>query len=483
MSSGTMTSSTGAATSHTSGGDTGPSIMGGTSTSEGSTAETSTSADVSTDETSDAEGAEETVAAEVSSGEGHDDSSSGGETPLGPQLVRSVPSDGERSASLQSHFLLYFDRVVSPSDATGHIFVAQADGDPVPVAPLQCPPDYDPTCIAAVYPASFRDAQTDRLPGNTRHRIIVDGDFPDPDGITNAEDQTVEFNTLDFTANVFDDSAVIDQELGGLALDRATESLFLFGSTAAQSCLVRRVPLRGGVLGSATTVATPITEETGQDVCYGVASYDGALYVALTYEEQVIRYEDLTLGELSRAQTIFGPETGLADPDDTLDEVWSMAAHEDRVFLSFGNFHTGLSSHAILEASGGDFSIFNDGGNLWAAGESVVLAAGMADGEPHLFAFDGDEIHKFRIGDGILVDSREVDPQHTAQLFVDAHDRVFFGHDSGLAVYGATDLEPIGTWEGFAASRFAVVASESSAVVYGGRYRSPAVIGRVVLEF
>lgn len=426
------------------------------------------------------EGDGETEGEDATEGEG----STGDPGPLGPQIVRSVPSDGDMAAPLTRYFFLYFDRVVSPNDATGHIFVSQAGGEPVPVAPLQCPPDYDPTCIAAVFPASFQDSETEQLPGNTAHRIIVEADFADPDGVTNRVDQVVEFTTLDFTSDAFDDSATINSELGGIAYDPTNENLYLFGSTSSRECVVRRIPLRDGDFGTGQTVATPITGETGQDVCYGASLYDGALYVTLTYNDHVVRYNDLSLDDLSLDQFVFGPDTGLPDPDETLAEVWSVAAYQERVFFSFGNFHGGVSSHSILEYAERTFSVFNNGDNLWTPeSDQVVIATGIVDGVASLFAHDGDQIHKFRLSDGSRIGGVDIDDQYSPHLFVDGYDRLYASSGDGLDVYDATTMEPLRSLGGFEASRFAVVAAESSAVIYTGEYRRPAVIGRVSVDF
>lgn len=472
-------------------GTTDGSSMSATSTSMGIVAtseDASTTGSASADDASsnDDQGEATSVGSEGgdvadTSGTPEEGSSSSGEPPLGPQIVRSSPSDGARSASLQPSFYLYFDRIISPHDATGHLFVAQGDGDPAPVSPLACPPDNDPTCIAAVYPASFREGE--RLPGNTRHRIIVDRDFPDLDGVTNSEDQVVEFTTLDFTSNVFDDSGVL-RELGGMAYDPGTESLFLYGSTNERTCVVRRVAMRDSVLGSATTVATPLPLEAGQDVCNGASVYDGAFYAALTYEGRVVRYRDLHLDDWSNAATVFGPSTSLEAPHDTLDLVWSIAAYEDRVLFSFGKFLNAQTAYAILETTAGrTYTIFNDGDNLWSTEDEVVIAIGTLREEPYLFAFDGDELYKFRLGDGTLVDTQEIGQRYAQQIHVDAYGHLYLGHSDGIAIYDANDFESLGAWNGFQASRFAVIASEASAEVYVARDRAPAVLGRLRIEF
>jgi len=469
---------------------TGTSATTSTGTGTSTSASTSTSTDVTSSTTSstsstassDATSNDEDIAsaeATTTVDSGYTDT----EEPLGPRIVRSVPANGETGASLQPYFYLYFDRVVSPTDATGHIFVAQGDGELVPVAPLQCPPDYDPTCIAAVFPTAFREPGTEQLPGSTVHRIVLEGDFPDPDGVTNPDDQTIEFTTLEYTANAFTDAQAIDDELGGVAYDPTSENLYLFGSTSSGSCVVRRVPMPGGVFGVATTVAEPLTAETGQSVCYGASLYDGALFVTLTYDDHVVRYNDLSLESLSADQTVFGPMTDLPEVDGTLGEVWSVAAAEDRVFFAFGNFHGGVNSHSILEYSDRAFSVFNDGSNLWMPNGEVVVATGEVDGIAYLFAYDMDQIHKFRLSDGVRTESIDLDTHYSAHMVVDAYGRLYLGHGSGIITYDANTLEVVKTLSGFAMSRFAVIASETEAIAIGGEYRSPAALSRVVLEF
>ncbi len=400
----------------------------------------------------------------------------------GPRLIDSVPAAGDLDAGLDPVFFLYFDRPISQAEALGNIFVSQDGGEPVIVSPQPCPPDADPTCIAGLFPESFYD-EDGRLPANTPHEVIVSADLPDLDGITNINDQIVDFTTFDFTANFFDDSEAIDTELGGLDFDAGSQALYVAGVPGNSDCIVRRIPIAGGVPSPASTVATP-QFTGGGPYCYGLDIYGGTMLLSMSYSGDVRAYPNLELDNLNASEILIDSPT-LPDPHDTLSEVQSVAVSGNRRFFSYGNFVGGPDGFAILEqAADGGWSIFESGENLWDPSDSLNIVAGSVEGPEYLFAHAGDSIFKFRVSDGSLVDELELEQsQNNALLRLDGFDRLYVGRNGSFRVLSAVDFELLEERSGLDTGRFAVLAMADQALVYFARYRDAAVIGRMTINF
>lgn len=405
-----------------------------------------------------------------------------GEPQLGPRLVETTPADGDDNAPLETYFLLNFDRPVSQTDAFGHIFVTQGDGDPILVAPQPCPPDADPQCVAGIFPEEFRDPETGDLPGSTPHTIIVSADLPDLDGNTNTLEQVVEFRTFEFTANFFDDSAAISGELGGMVYDPDNEALFIAGtSETGGDCIVRRVDLPGGVATGANTVATP-TALGGGPYCYGMQRYGDTLFVDMTYSGDVRVYTGLGSDDLNPTEVVIQDPT-LPVPHDDLQEVVATAQAGPRRFFSYGNFVGGPGAFGILELNNDTWSIFQQGTNLWSPGDDVSIAAATIGGTAFLFAVAGEHLYKFRLADASVVDEIEIEQTYDADVEVDEFGRVWVARNGRLHVYDGDDLSVLLERTGLDTGRIGVDAREDGATVYFGRYRDPAVIGRMTVTF
>lgn len=411
--------------------------------------------------------------------------SSTGETELGPQIVNSVPANGDMVAPLSPYFLLYFDRVINPNDAVGKITVSQGGGAPEFVSPQPCPPDADPTCIAAIMPKEFSDPDTGRLPANTEHIITVAPDFPDPDGMVNTMDQVVAFTTFDFTPNFFDDSDTISDELGGLAYDEGSESLFVVGLPGSgEDPLVRRIPIPGGVPGAASTAATPIYDGGGP-YAYGIDAFAGQLYVSMSYSGDVRRYSNLANLNLNPSEVVLGVTTGLAEPNDTLRQVQSVAAVGSDLYFARGYFLATTPAVEILRRDAGNvFSIYESGNNLWDDNDfyGLNVTAGDVDGTPYIFAVAEAGIFKIRVADGDVAGSISPDTGLSqADVHLDSDGHLFVGTGSGIYVYDAAsdDLELLTERSGLDASRIAIREDGDTVHVYYVRFRDSAVIGVV----
>lgn len=413
---------------------------------------------------------------------GADTDGATGEPQLGPRLEMSTPEDGDLDAGLDGYFLLHFDRPISQNDALGHIFVTQGGGEPVLVAPQPCPPDADPQCVAGIFPAAFVDPDQNDLPGSTEHTIIVGAGLPDLDGNTNTLDQVVEFRTFEFTANYHDDSAAISGELGGMVYDEQQDALFLAGTTAAGgSCIVRRIDIAGGAASPGVTVASPVPQGGGP-YCYGMQLYDGTLFVDMSYSGDVRAYTGLAADDLNPTEILIAGPT-LPSPHDSLNQVVATAQVGPRRFFSFASFFGGPQPYAVLEFTGGTWSIFQSGANLWAQDAEVSIATGSVDGTDYMFAHTGDHLYKFRVSDATVVADVEIEQGNNPDVEVDAFGRLYVGTNSRFTVYDGEDLSELERREGLSTGRFAIDTDASSAVVYFGRYRDPAVIGRMAIEF
>lgn len=405
-----------------------------------------------------------------------------GEPQLGPRLEMSTPENGDLDAGLDGFFLLHFDRPISQNDALGHIFVTQGGGEPVLVAPQPCPPDADPQCVAGIFPEAFVDPDQGDLPGSTDHTIIVGAGLPDLDGNTNTLDQVVEFRTFEFTANFHDDSGAISGELGGMVYDAQQDALFLAGTTAdGGDCIVRRIDISGGAASPGVTVATPMAQGGGP-YCYGTQLYDGTLFVDMSYSGDVRAYTNIGSDDLNPFEIVIQDPT-LPSPHDSLGQVVATAQVGPRRFFSFASFFGGPQPFAVLELTGGTWSIFQTGENLWPQDGEVSIATGSVGGMEYMFAHAGDHLYKFRVADGTLVEEIEVEQGYDPDVEVDAFGRVYVGTNSRFTVYDGDDLSELESRQGLSTGRFGVDAEASSAVVYFARYRDPAVVGRMTLEF
>ena len=399
---------------------------------------------------------------------------------LGPQIVMSVPTDGDMVAPLDSYFLLHFDRIVSPNDALGHLFVAQDGGEPQAVSPQPCPPDADPMCIAAIFPKEFVDPDSGNLPPNTEHVITLEAAFPDIDGVVNSTDQTVTFTTFDYNPDFFDDSVQIPEEFGGLVWSLDQNALFLTGQNGG-GCIVRRVPLNGqGVPQAASTAAVP----TGSQLCYGIDIVGPSLYVSGSYSQVVYRYT-LGGGDLSGTQFLIENPT-LAPPLDELDETQSVTGVDGSLFFAHGEFLGGVTDSSILRSAPA-WSEFTDGQNLWNQADSgVTIAATTIDGVPILFAFAESQLFRFRIADGVVeADLEFPDIGFSTDIAIDSNNRVYLGANNGIYVVDgeADDFAPITERLGFDATRIALREVGDTVHVYYQRFRENGQIGHVPITY
>jgi hypothetical protein len=403
-----------------------------------------------------------------------------GQTELGPQIVMSLPADGDLVAGLDGYFLLHFDRVVSTADAVGHIFVSQNGSEAQPISPMPCPPDADPTCIAGVFPMEFVDPASGRLPGGTPHTVTVEAAFPDPDGMVNTMDQVVAFTTFEYESNFYDDSAVLSEEFGGIAYDEGSESLFLVGSDG-DACRVRRIPIPGGVPGSASTAANP----TGAYLCYGMDAIAGQLFVSGSYTDNVFRYSNLGDANLDPSEVVFA-NPPLPPPLADLSEVWSVARGGGSTFFSHGEFTGGTEDTSILRLSDvGEWSEFESGENLWDNADGVVIEGADIGGTEYLVVAAAETIFKFRIADGALIS--QSDPglvDYAPDLHVDSAGRLWIGTGAGVRVLDIEDdsYDVIDQRLGFRANRIALREDGSTVNVYFVDYRGQGIVGHVAID-
>ncbi len=423
-----------------------------------------------------------TTSAGDTTGSDTDGEDSTGEPQLGPRLEMSTPENGDLDAGLDGYFLLHFDRPISQNDALGHIFVTQDGGEPVLVAPQPCPPDADPQCVAGIFPEAFTDPDQGDLPGSTEHSIIVGAGLPDLEGNTNTLDQVVDFRTFEFTANFHDDSEAISGELGGMVYDPQQDALFLAGTTAGGGdCIVRRINIAGEAASPGVTVATP-TPQGGGPYCYGMQRYEDTLFVDMSYSGDVRAYTNIGADDLNPFEIVIADPT-LPSPHDSLDQVVATAQVGPRRFFSFASFFGGPQPYAVLEFTGGQWSIFQSGENLWPQDGEVSIATGSVGGTEYMFAHAGDHLYKFRVSDATVAAEIEIEQGYDPDVEVDDFGRVYVGTNSRFTVYDGEDLSELESRQGLSTGRFAIDAEASSAVVYFGRYRDPAVVGRMAIEF
>jgi hypothetical protein len=413
----------------------------------------------------------------------------------GPKLVKSTPVDGDMQAGIAPYFLLYFDRPMSWANATGKISLT-SDLVTTPVfAQVDKCPDLDATCVLGAFPQAFFDPQNpngSKLRGSVKHTITVDKSFADPDGNTFDADVVVSFTTFQYTLNVFDDSAAIAQESGGLDYDPVSGALFLCGNDPANELVVRRIPVSPTQLGPASMYDKPSTVNAGGPYCYGLDIYDKRLYVSHTYGDRVLRYDDLVAPTAPNGpSTIFGPSTGLMPPDDGLHNIHSVAAFMDgtRVMTAPGYYLGYPPSDGILlfagGAAGGAWSYFAAASGIFDASNGFTIQGDLAGG--HVYVMAKDKILKLRATDALLenqhtVQSGEYDPQ----LRVDSKGRLYVGGYNGITVYdtaGTSGFTEITSRNGLDAGRFALVEKGNDVEIYFMRFRDKAILGRTVIQY
>ncbi|MCC6553144.1 MAG: hypothetical protein IT372_09010, partial [Polyangiaceae bacterium] len=352
----------------------------------------------------------------------------------GPQLVSSIPADGDMQASLSPYVLLYFDRPVSFASATGKIVVSNdAHPDPTPVQTFPCP-DNDPTCVAAVYPDTFAAPPgSSTLPGSTQHTVTIDKSFPDPDGKTNDVDTTIRYTTFPYDPNFFDDSAAINSEAGGLDYDPASNAIFVCGEgPAAQGIAVRKIQLQGDTPSGVTTAA-----DLNVQLCYGVDAFNGTLHVNATYGDTIFRYGDTSGPTLPQPSTFNA--TGLPAPNDVLGEVRTTAMMNGLLYAASGSYHGGPAMSGVLRmTAAGGWEVFVEGAAVGYDPEmGVGIAIDQASGHLYIAAESTAKIYKVRIGDKQLVNSQDLGDggAYDIVLRVDSSGRLYVGSSSGLVVY------------------------------------------------
>ena len=204
--------------------------------------------------------------------------------PTGPQIISSLPANGDQAASLSPFAFLTFDRTVSFSSALGKITVSSTKA-PTPVAVQTFPcPSGDVACIAIQYPMSF--STNNQLPGGLGVTITLSKDFADTNGVKNTVDQTVAYKTFSYDPAFFDDSTVQSGETGGIDFDSTSNALFLGGTDGQNAGYVRKIPFTGMAPQPAVTVAKPVTMGGGPEI-YGLDINGGVLYLAETYAGKV----------------------------------------------------------------------------------------------------------------------------------------------------------------------------------------------------
>lgn len=406
----------------------------------------------------------------------------------GPQLVRSTPGSGETEASIEPFALLYFDRPVSFASAAGKIRASNTlVPDPAPLTTMGCP-DADPTCVAIIYPDSFRDPSSNgnRLPGGSLHTVVVDKSFADPDGNTNDLDQSTSYTTFPYDLRFVDDSNVVQQESGGLDYDPVSQSLFACGleSFQNQNFIIRRIPLPGGAPGMPETAAIVDTTNTGGPYSYGLDIYQDRLFVAGSYQSRVYEYPQPGSG-LPAQPPIVHHQTGLPMPNDTLVNVDSTAAVDGILLFGSTAYAGGPMTALVSRDMAGGFSIWMDLDASFDISSGFTIAAGADDAGSGSVVYVGIE------GDGTILkvdaETKAIVNQHVheaglydGQLRVDSRGRLYVGTGSGVWVYdtsGTAGFTEIRSHRGLDAGRIALREEGEITHVYFMRFRDPLRIG------
>lgn len=371
--------------------------------------------------TSSSGGADDAPAAEESpEGSTDPDDSTGAPAGGGPQLVRSVPEDGDANAPLSPSFSLYFDREVDPNDAVSHLLVSRNGGTTMPVSPRQCWPDDDPTCIAGDFPAEFLDGP-DALAGDSAITVHVGPDFPDLEGHTNTEAQTVDFHTFPYERNFVASPGFIR----GLEYDPVTSALYTLGETEPThtGTTLERIPLAAGVPSAQLTVAIMVDQVDcdGLDINYGI------LYVGCGNEVYLL--DGLEGDDLTQYLYQYTP-----DPPDLLGGTWSVAHAGDAGTVYSAK---GKSAMVVYDLNG-QWKSFHDGVGLWAAPYGVMVASGPEFLATVMYAAAQNHVYQFSLPDSLVTTDAALDEamgvDYEFDLEVDSHGYLWFGTSTGIHV-------------------------------------------------
>jgi hypothetical protein len=433
-----------------------------------------------------------------STGSAPDSSTSTGTVSKGPKLVKSVPANGDGQAGLDPFFLLYFDRPMSYSDATGKISVS-SDQVPTPTYAQVGPcPDGDATCVAGVFPMAFLDPSNTnggRLPGGIKHTITIDKSYKDPNGNALDADIAVTFTTFKYQNNFYDDSATLAQEVGGIDYDPSSQALFLCGlDSSNQTLYVRRIPLSGGVAGTATTFHKPDVVNTGGPYCYGLDIYDKTLLVSHTYGDRGLVYNALDQSFAPNGPSqILGPTTGLAAPDDGLHNIHSMVTYTPPgvgpIFLVAPGYYLGYpQSSGLFGFIAGQWSIVLPSTGNFDASQGFTIARGVDSQGVHIYLAAQNKIYKYRLSDQMLENTHTLTDQvYDPQLRTDSQGRLYVGDDNdGITVFdtsGQSGFKQLAKRGGLRSGRFGIVESGTNVDVYYIGFRSKGIIGTTRITF
>ena len=435
------------------------------------------------DATGDGDGDPETSGGDQTTGDGDGDGD--GDPDPGPQLLSSVPMDGDQNASREPYVFLHFDRPVSQATAMGRVLMSR-DGLPSePVVVTACPKP-EPSCIAVTAPISFLP-DGEHLGIDTPYQVTITAGFEDTEGNPTLSDQTVDYRTFSFQPEFFDDSALLGDETGGLAYDSESQALFLVGSSPGNfnGPRVRRIPLVNGGPGAATTW-WELDNPPGGPYAYGLDLHNQQLFVSLTLAGRVVALDQIgaPLGSVVR----FFEDPGLPPPHESLLEVTSVVRSEGGItYFSRTEQIDGSNWPGILAIDPDDaWSVFNSGANLWNGGD-VMLAIGRVGGTEFLFAASGSTIYKFRTSDGVLAATYEIEVSDSAfDLEVDSEGRLWRGgQDSGVRVYDVSqndEIVELAQRGGVTCGRMALRETLDLTEVYCTGFRRPAVISRIPVE-
>jgi hypothetical protein len=419
-------------------------------------------------------------------GDGDGDPGDGdGDADPGPQVIASYPEPGDQNAGLDPYFLLFFDRVVDDGDATGNVFVSQAGEAPVPVVIMPCP-NFDPACLAGLYPMNLLDADG-RLPADTAHQIIVTAGFEDTDGVATTVDQVIDYKTFVYEANFFDDASALP-EVGGLSYDPDSASLFVVGvhSVEFDGPRLRKIPMAGGNPQPASTVLE-IVPTGGGPWTYGLDRYGDQLFISMSYAGEVRSYNSLDTN-MPTPVDIWSATT-LPEPNADVEEVWSVARGQDgRVYFAWGDFHGGVNGTGIMQEMGGVWSIFNDGKDAWDVSvDGVMITVGLVAGTEVLIASAGDKLYKFRTSDGQLLAEYVVEQDWARDLEIDGQGRLWYGTQNyGVTVFdisGNDEIVEVAKRGGVTCGRMALREAPPFVHAYCVGYRNEAIISHLPIEF
>lgn len=409
-------------------------------------------------------------------GEAPDTSAGAGQD--GPQLVSSVPADGETNAGLAPQITLQFDRIVSLDDAAGKLWVQADGGEMFPLSPMHCQPDADPTCIASVLPMELQYGDGWQLLGGLQITVVVLADFPDPDGNVNSTDQSISYRTFAYDPEFFDDTDVGSDWLGGLAYDPGTQALFTT-TEPVDPVLVRKLPIPGGVPGTAITVATP----TGNYWSEGVEALAGTLYVPSLSDYRLHIYGNLAADDLMPTESIV-TTTELPPPNDNFAGLSSITqVGSSRFYGRECCWPEGAAR--IMRFDGTAWSVFVDGADLWDGDGKLAVAGATVDGVDVLFATDGTQLHRFDVATAAVVSHIEYEGQDWGfDIQVDAKGRVWLGDYEGITVRDgmAPDMPVIATRIGISGQRLALREEATAVHVYYANQGGESMISHLVIE-